>query len=317
MSPEFEELRREHDAAGIGPKLAELLARVVRATAAVYPAGQYSDSPNWTTEALEDLLHDWISERLVGRGDLAAIMAMAGTMGVLRASLTTSFSQFLINRRRRSSASNLFKRVERMLEDHRDFAPVGRAPKAADQEWTLASLARDVRSSPLSLGALVAIGFERTDQDLEVIRYGPASLKSSPILRQPQLKRMLIYILERASGSLSLARIADVLNRRFNLIDTPVTYLTPMLESVGPGPLRRVERADSARHVVARLGQARLEVLRMVHQTGTVSGAARSLDISPSTLAKRLKEAMAIIGESAESLEEAHEIYQLIAESLF
>ncbi len=315
MTPSLVDLRREHQELGIGPQLAELLARIVDATAPTYPATEYTDDAHWSPAALEDLLHDWVEQRLVRRGHLALMMATASSLPVLRSSLTTSLRQCLVNRRRRTSASNLFKRIQSMLEQDDAFQRIGPATKPAAQLWTL----RGATAAPstLELKQLVDTAFELGDDNLEVVRYGPTSLKSSPILRQPNLRRFLQHLLRRSGGALSLGRIAEVVRYRFNLVLHSAEELDEELASDQPPDVGTVEVADAAARAMARMGLARLEVLRELQRTESLDGAATALRISRSSAARRLREAMVIVGEYAESLEEARDVYRRIVESLF
>src|SRR5258707_15403238 len=112
--PTIEALRAEHKAEVIGPLIKDLLEKIVRATAPTYPPLEYSDAQVWNSEALEDALHGWVAERLLRRGDLAAMLLRASTIAHFRAMLTTSFGQFLTNRRPRTSATNLFTNTKKM-----------------------------------------------------------------------------------------------------------------------------------------------------------------------------------------------------------
>jgi hypothetical protein len=316
MSAEFDALSQEHAQSVIGPALADLLARIVRATAVMYPPTEYADGDQWTPEALDDLLQDWLTDRLVGRGHLAAMMAMSTSTSVLRAALTTSLSQFLANRRRRTSAANLFKRSQILLEGSHDFKAVITASKPADVFWTLKGAGAVVPSSK-TLAELVATAHELTDADLEVVHYGPISLKSSPIMREPQLLRFLIHVLSTSDGALSLRTIAEVINHRFNLVEPRVEALDQTLSAEAPDPVRHAETADAARRAIARLGRERLNLMREVNRSESIEEAAKKLGINPRTASKRLKEAITIVSDYAESIEEARDIYRLIAESLF
>src|SRR5260370_7797426 len=77
-------------------------------------------------------------ERLWGRADLQTMLAGVASTAQLRAALTTSLRQHLTNKRRRSIASNLYKRVLAMLRDISHFRPVTGSSLAAERRWTLA-----------------------------------------------------------------------------------------------------------------------------------------------------------------------------------
>src|SRR5438094_456868 len=106
----LQQLRQEYQRDGIGLLLKELLAKIVWATVRQYPASEYSPSQSWDKAACEDVLSDWVAERLWGRADLQAMLSFVSSTAQLRSALTTSLRQHLANKRRRSIASNLYKR---------------------------------------------------------------------------------------------------------------------------------------------------------------------------------------------------------------
>src|SRR5687768_13848751 len=123
----LEDLRDEYQRGGLGVLVLELLKKIVWSTVLQYPPSEYSPYERWDHMACEDVLSDWIRERLWGRGDLQAMLSSAATQQHLRASLTTSLRQHLVNKRRRSIASNLYKRVRAMLRDDPGFRSAGSA----------------------------------------------------------------------------------------------------------------------------------------------------------------------------------------------
>jgi hypothetical protein len=316
MNLNVNEIRQEHRDRFIGPQIVLLLERVVEATAVTYPASEYSDARVWNKEALEDALQDWVEVRLVGRGDLAALIASAASIRSLRAALTTSFGQFLTNRRRRTSASNLYKRTLARLRTDQRFRAVASASRSSDELWTLAGGPED--RSTLDTGVLVRIACELSDTDLEVVRYGPHSLKSSPILREGPLGEFLHHLFSRAEGALDLSTIADVMRRRFGLVEFETAELSDQLAEQQPGAAGRVETQDVARSVLSRLGLNRVSALKEFElNQGDFRAAALSLGLQTKVVSDAVSETMAMIAEYADSPEEARVIYGRILESLF
>jgi hypothetical protein len=80
MSAPLDLLRAEHRQFVVGPEISRLLERVVRATAPTYPATEYGAAAGWTAESLEDLLQDWVTERLRARGDRVGVRERVGSM---------------------------------------------------------------------------------------------------------------------------------------------------------------------------------------------------------------------------------------------
>lgn len=307
MSATLDQLKQEHAEHVIGPELKTLLERVVRATARTYPPVEYAQAASWDSEALADALQDWVEVRLLRRGDLAKLLAGAPSVEGLRRGLTRSFEQFLTNRRRRTSATNLYQRTTKMLRADGAFAKVGQASHSHEQLWTLVELQPTVDAPTMvPVPGLVAIAFELDDDDLEVVRYGAQSLKSSPILREPKLREFLLHLLARSGGALDQTTIADVMRRRFSLYEIEVGELDDD-GAAAEVELRPVERDDVVNSVLMRLGRDRLEELRRFHAE----------EEEPTGLPDAVSSTIALVAEYADSPEAAEEIYDRLVESLF
>jgi DNA replication protein DnaC len=298
-------------------KLAEERERVVVATAPAYPAALYSDARVWNNEALEDALQGWVTERLLARGDLTVMLAKAASTGTLRAALTTSFSQFLVNRRQRSSAMNLHRRVASLLRSDPDFIAVGRCTRASEQLWTVREATPMTEGAP-RLSDLVQLAFEKSDDELGVVRYGPHSLKSSPILREARLKEFLVSVLAGAKGAVSLATISEVMRRRFRLIEVEQTELDEVIESTDLPIALSVEHGDAASSVLARMGlQLAMAVAAFERSDGDFGAVGSTVGGGQDEGARAMSDVMALIAEYADSAEDARAIYRLVVESLF
>ncbi len=313
----LDDLIREYDNDGFGPNLAELVDRVVKATAPQYPALEYSDSSVWNTQSFEDARNDWLEKRLVGRGDLGKMLRQAKSLGQLRAALTTSFSQFLVNRRPRSSAANLYKRSNDMLRDKDEiFAKVGSSTRSGSQLWTLVSAPREERSQ-LDVDALVAVARQHSDEELAVIRYGEESLKSSPILRAPQLERFLTHLLEGAEGALDMATIAEVMRIRFELWEFEPVEFKGAFAAETPAVDLEVPTEAAARSVFLRLSPEAVRALIAVDEAnGEFEAAAKSLGCSLSEVFDPVADTLSMVAAYAADPEEARAIYERLKELL-
>lgn len=304
------ELRAEHEEVVIGPKLHNALERIVRATTHEYPASEYSRAGTWNREAQEDLLQDWVEKRLLGRGDLGVILNKYSTLPAVRRALTTSLSQLIINQRRRSSAANLHKRIRKMLETEPSFQFISGG-------WTHVA---DAHNEPmqLSLSELTAIAFELSDDDLQVVRYGPTSLKSSPILRESKLREFLVHVLGRIQGSIPLADLMDVFRMRFNLHaldDVELDERTPQRE---PGPDAEAQAALLVRMVYRRLTSTERHLARAYYGAAEdLAEAAKASGATEETIFEAIRKAIEIISDWVESADEAEHLMRLLSESLF
>jgi hypothetical protein len=313
----LEDLRCEYAGDGYGPLLADLVDRVVRATAPRYPAQEYSDAAVWNKEAFEDARNDWLEVRLIGRGDLAKMLKQASSVGQLRATLTTSFGQFLANRRPRSSAANLYKRTLDLLRKKAEvFQPVGSSSRSGEQLWTLTA---DPQTEHVQLGVdqLVAVARELTDDELAVVRYGEESLKSSPILRAPALEAFVVHLLERAGGALDTATIAAVMRVRFELWEFEPVELEAAFADEAPALDLAVPAEAAARSVFLRLTAEAARALVAVDEAdGYFEQAAKNLGCGLSAVFDTVADTLEMVAAYAADPDEARAIYERLKELL-
>jgi len=309
----LEALRAEHKAEVIGPMLAQLLARVATATTKTYPP-EYSPTGTWNDQAIEDVLHDWAEDRLLRRKDLSKLLAGARSEGALYSGLTTSLGQHLTNHRRRSAATNLYKRMLAMLRKDDAFEAVGATGPAANQPWTLAADPAQLLSS-LGENELVRLAFELSDEDLAVVRYGPHSLKESPILRKPALHRFLVHMLEGAEGALSPATLINIVRRRFNLVDPEDVEIEKATDVAAP--VRGIDIGALAASVISRMGRRRCNLIIAQAEHEDPFAAAKAAGVDVTTIKRALSETLALVAEHATDADEARAIYKVVVERLF
>jgi len=308
----LERLREEYQREGIGVLLHQLLEKVVQSTVRQYPAAEYSPSRVWDRMSCEDVLNDWVLERLLSRADLQVLLASAATTAQFRAALTTSLRQHVTNGRRRSITANLFKRVKDMLRDDSAFRPLTTNVQGGNQRWTLRS-AKSENPSPAAARELLRIASELSDDQLEVVRYGPFSQKLSPILRKGKLREFLLHLFEHARGSLTLSTILDVMRDRFSLWPELHGALDDSLPSSESDVGDEVANADKGKSVVARLDKEAAGVVAAYFRAGgDWSAAASTCDTQPQQLRAVVHQTYGMIVECSESVEEARAILAVV-----
>lgn len=315
MTWTLEELAEEHQREVIGTGLRDLLTRVVLSTAPTYPPAEYSQSWTWDQAALEDVLQDWVTTRLLDRGDLARIMSTARSLGALRRILTVSFSQFLINGRRKSAAANVYKRTLDCLKSDPRFQQIGKAHRPQDQLWCLAEGPSDRYVGTLE--ELVRHSQQLSDDDIQVVRYGPHSLKSSPILRNPQIPTFLLHLFKGARGALELSEIAQIMRHRFNLVMMAPSELDSSIEALDSSPLRTIAAEEIADSVKCRLSQDDQSILVEIAKASDDLGLLQERGLSKSEAAATIGRTMGMIADLADDPDEASRAFGLLIESLF
>jgi hypothetical protein len=307
--------RDEYHRVGIGPLLEKLLQRIVFATARLYPAREYSKDGTWSDAACEDLLNDWVLERLVARGDLGVMLGSALTVGAFRAACTTSLRQFIANGRRRSISGNFYKRVQHLLGHDQGFVRLSDNGCDIDQLWTTA----DGRTTPSTLSnrELLRIANELTDADLAVVHYGPFSQKLSPILREPQLRSFLMHLMTRSNGALNLRRLLEVIALRFGFVTDENIELEPAVPSTDQDAFDDAAARDCARSVLVRLHSEDAACVREYFRANAdVKRAAEAAGVDIRVLNETVRRVFAMICECSDSTEEATAVMRMLESML-
>ena len=313
MTVTLEDLRSEHQASFIGPELQYLMERVATATLRTYPPS-YSPAGAWTPEAIADMLHDWALERLIARKDLTRLLAGASSIGALRAGLTTSLRQYVINRQERTSATNLYERMGKMLRTDKDFMKIGSSSKAHEQMWAPAG-AQDVGPCTVDLRGRMRVAYELTDEDLAVVTY-KSTKKSSPILRAPELKRFVVHLLS-SLGALTPTDIMEIIRRRFALVDPKTVELHEEIERNGYSLHSEATQPEIVRSVVSRLGKERVRLLGALHEHEDLAAAAKATGISTMRLHEAYADMESMVITQTDEPDQVNHICGLIIESLF
>ena len=202
-----------------------------------------------------------------------------------------------------------------MLRSDPDFQALPGTVRSHRQLWTRTS---DPQSEPsrLTRAARLKLAAELSDEDLAVIRYGPLSLKSSPILREPALKLFLLHLLG-GVGALSPADIMDIVRRRFALPEPQAIELTEDLQL----PVTAIHDAAVERtitlSVAARLGARRAELLAALVEHEDFKAAGAATDTDEATVRRAYMEMVAMVDDEAIDAEEARRICGLTLETLF
>lgn len=250
----------------------------------------YSPYGVWSPEAIDEVLAGWAERRLIGRGQLLAIMQRAPALPVFRRMAETSVRQYLIDSRKRSQTANLYDRVRELLAEDERFTEEGSGSGAV---WRLASAASEpFTGADHALGALAwSLG------DFKVIRYDPQAKKLSPLLERDELLRFLSGMLGR--GAMSVSTLMRALHLRFAIDDSlPDAELDPGVAAGGEGPEAEAMFDELATSTLSELSNRQAQVLigidrgettgeiaeRLGCSTGTVSHERRALEATLSRL---------------------------------
>jgi hypothetical protein len=180
----------------------------------------YAPYGHWDHEAAEELLGEWVSEKLLGEegSGLAALFDAARTAKSFRALAERSLRQFVLNRRERSQSQNLYDRARSLLGSEQRFMVVQDAARPQDVVWGLAA---DPPRAAFSGGERELGGLAYSLGDFELIRYKDTAAKLAPLLSSEELVRFTQGMIA-AAGPLTLTALMEALELRFDL--APVTF---------------------------------------------------------------------------------------------
>ena len=95
----FEELRSEYDSVKFGEHWLETLRAVCRQVVRGYDPSRFDAGSGWTSDAIDELCHDVVTERLLGEGQLLYVMDLATTIGSIERLLQFQVRRVLSHRR--------------------------------------------------------------------------------------------------------------------------------------------------------------------------------------------------------------------------
>jgi DNA-binding CsgD family transcriptional regulator len=219
----------------------------------------YSPVGVWSDEAVEEVFADWVAVRLVGRGQLLAMLQRAPALRVFRRMAETSVRQHLVDGLTRSQSANLYDRVARLLADDDRFDGSG---SGSGRLWRLA----DGPDAPFDGDERQMLGVAWALGEFRVIQYDAEARKLSPLLEADELDRFVSGLLE--AGSMTTGTIMRALQLRFAIEDpAPAVELDAAAEaSIGPGPEAAVVIAELVTATLAELTMRQAKVLLGIEQ---------------------------------------------------
>lgn len=295
------------------PELVDLLRLALRRLVAFggLPP-MYSPTGRWDEDAEEEVFAEWVESRLVGTGQLAALLHQSGSPNAFVRLAELYLRRHLINRLERNHATNLFARLRTLLPEDERFCAVAPSEREQDVVWALCeqgevSVWDEAEERLLSL----AWGLG----EFETVRYRDDARKLSPVLERDELLRFVEELLRAAGRGLTLAQILRVLVRRFDLGPVALESLAEEAEAVAApeNVIETVEARDLAVAVIAELSQRQASVLREQLEERSVREIAERLEISVGTVAA---EQRAIANVLARMSDESRESRGLLLNAL-
>lgn len=255
----------------------------------------YSPTGRWDREAEDEVLSDWIAYRLLGKGQLAALLHQAATPASFSRLGELYLRRHLINRLAPNQASNLYARIREMLETSDEFEST-----AKNGFWRIvdtSSLAFDGPESEL-VRAAWRLG------DFKTIQFREDAKKLSHLLDAPELHRFIHGLLKESGYALTLRQIMRATVLRFDLEPVAFEPLGDFEELLPAAPMPAVEVVSAniaARAALAELTSRQSAVLARQLAGATVREIAADLSVSIGTVSSEQRVIANVLGRISES----------------
>lgn len=278
------------------PELYAFLHRLVAAHArqrllarALTPRGRIDE------EAVQELVHDWLSERLLRAGLRSAFDAVVSPKALSRY-LEESLRNYLASKARERKGPRLLVRARQLLERTPSQYVARRTGSSwRDTWWGLKEWPEETEpfqgSDDELMRAAYALG------DFAIVRYSAGSEREDPVLSTPDLDRFLTGLLRGVATLLTLAHVDAALKGRFSFAYHPVAVelddaAEPASDDLRPGEELLVY--DTAREILSEVNERQLAALRGRLEGLTLDELAERLGVSRGTVDNELRRVDAI-----------------------
>lgn len=272
----------------------------------------------WDQEAAEEVFASWYADRLLGAGQLQALLDRAASLEGLGALAGRSMRQHLLNRADRSQSRNLFTRVVATLRDSALFVEVRAAARAGDTWFALAPpRGRGLEARLWADGDRLLRAHAWAIGDLVVIRYKAAASKLSPVLDRGELERFIVELATRAEAALTADLLMRALAARLDLGPTSTLDLEEVPAPVSAEPTidQRLAIEETGRAVLASLTPRQRVILARVDDP--VAELAESLGCAVGTVVNERRRIGVAITRLTEGDEERDAVLNAVADLLY
>jgi hypothetical protein len=296
--------------------LSELRAVVHRLARLRLLPPRFAPYGQWNDEAATEVFSAWYADRLLGQGQLQALLDRARTPGAFRRLAERSLRQHLLAAQDRSQTYNLYKRLVALLDESERFVIVTDTHHPPHRWYALAGAGTEPWSgSDRALAAKAwALG------DFTVIRYRARAAKLSPVLAADELERFAVGLFERLDAALTPALVMRALALRFGLADVDVDALTddrPDLEPAVAAQQDELFLRDTARQVLAELSARQAAVLRGTVAEQPVATMASELGCAAGTIVNEQRRIGELVTRFSADDDERGQLLNIVADLLY
>jgi hypothetical protein len=276
--------------------LSELRAVVTRLVVFGNLPPMYSPTGKWDEDAQEEVFADWADARLVGAGQLAALMHQTGTAKSFGRLAELYLRRHLINRLDRTHATNLFGRLRTVLvEEAAVFTVLIVSAREQDVVWTLSGDGAPQVAYAAGEDRLLSLAWSLGE--FETVRFREDAKKLSHVLERDELIRFVAGLIAAAAGGLTLAQIVRTIVVRFDLEPAQIEDLGREAEEVvvADNVVAEVSAAQLAAGVLGELTARQVDILTGQLQHESVRAIAETVHVSVGTVSTEQQRIAAVL----------------------
>lgn len=291
------ELRYEYENETIGPAILTAVRRACASRARRYPPAVYARSATWNDDAIDDLVQDVITDRLLGERQLDYLFDVGRTIDAWRALLDRQVRITLARRRVRTVVDNLLDRARRLLD--RD--------DSIQRSTVFKRALYSQRGSAATYLPLTDEVIRRVVEDVRVVpRQIPGRGERSPsVYSKRNLEALLRTVLRHAPGGITVRDLGRILE--LVLTDWVPAVLEQDEGSAGvvvenPGEIESAR--EVARQMVSEWSDSEANIVRGLLAGLPYIEIARRISVSRPTVIKRQRALMDGLRAAAEDFGE-------------
>jgi hypothetical protein len=213
-------------------------------------------------EAVQELVHDWLSERLLSGGLRSAFDVVASPKALSRY-LEESLRNYLASKARARGGPRLLIRARQLLENTpTQYVPFRTGSSWRETWWGLTQWPEETEPFQGSDDELARAAYALGD--FAIVRYSACSEREDPVLSTSDVDRFLTGLLRRVAKLLTLGHVDLALKRRFSFAYHPAVDLEeaaePASTELQPGEELLVR--ETAREILSEMTERQLAILR-------------------------------------------------------
>jgi len=229
MGNRFEDYLQEFQNGHVDDLNYPLILAIAESVCPKYPAEIYSPECLWNEDTVKQIADEFFVEILLHKDRLKYHYMTQESVSGLRNALKTDFLNFLRNKKLRTEATNLYRRVLSILSNEDNFELIKSYPTSNARIFRLLGSSHEATQTCQILDEIIEVMF--LIKLPPIVRYRADSKKESHLISTDDLQRLLKETLRILDKPVSVGMIFEALKYRLNLLEIETVALENALSS--------------------------------------------------------------------------------------